>query len=186
MIHDLFEILADDMNRFLKSKHNITEDKVIPSNIMTPDGSVGLLEPDKIIMTLAGVEVDRSQTQTTTYKKTYKGKFVKDFPPVNLNLNIVFSSYFSNENYLEGLKFLSSVVAYFQCNANNFTPQVIPALNGVIDRFTTELVNYDTKDLGNVWSLLGAKYMPSVMYRVKSLPIKYVKPTPSIPVIVKT
>ncbi len=185
MIHEVFEVLVNDINRFLKSKHNITEDKVVASSIMNADGSIAVQEPDKIVMVLSGIEIDRTQNKVPPYRKTQRGKFVKEVPPVNANLNVVFAAYFTSENYLEGLKFIASVIAYFQSNTGNFTPQNLPALNGIMDRFTMELLSLDPRDTNNLWGLLGSKYLPSVVYRLKSLPIRHIKPTASTPVITK-
>lgn len=186
MIHDVFEVLANDINRFLKSKHNITEDKVVISSIMTAEGSIAVLEPDKIVMSMVGIEVDRSKSNSINYKKTRKGDFIKELPAVNANVNILFSAYFSSENYLEGLKFITSIIAYFQSSSSNFTPQNLPGLQGITDRFTTEIITLNAHELSNLWGVMGAKYMPSVLYRLKSLPIRHVKPQMPTPVIVKT
>jgi len=186
MIHDVFAALAGDLNRFLKSKHNITEDKVVTSNLMNSDGSNAVQEPDKIVMTLASIQVDKSQSNVGTYKKTARGRFVKEKAAVNINLIVVFSAYYTSENYLEGLKFISSVIAYFQSQAGSFSPQNLPALNGLVERLQAELITPDSRELSNIWSLLGAKYQPSVMYKIKSLPIKHQLPTTPTPIIKKT
>ena len=185
MIHLVFEALAGELNRVLKSKHNITEDKVVPSSIMNPDGGIAVQEPDKIIMSLSNIEQDRTQSSNSTYRKTKRG-YMKEKAAVNINLTIVFSSYFTSENYLEGLKFITSVIAFFQSHNGSFTPQNVPALNEVVERITVELINLDARDLNNLWGPMGAKYMPSVVYRVRTLPIKHDLPGIPIPMVVKT
>lgn len=185
MIHQVFEAMTADINRFLKSKHDITEDKVVASSIMNADGSIAIQEPDKVIMTLANIETDRMQSNIGNYKKTPKG-FVKEKPAINVNMTVVFSAYFSSENYLEGLKFISSIIAYFQSNSGNFTPKNMPALSTITDRITAELISLDARDLNNLWGPLGSKYMPSVIYKVKTLPIRHELPVLPTPIIVKT
>lgn len=185
MIHLVFEALSGELNRFLKSKHNITEDKVVPSSIMNTDGGIAIQEPDKIIMSLTNIEQDRTQSSTGSYRKVTRG-YVKEKAAVNINLTIVFSAYFSSENYLEGLKFITSVIEFFQSTNGSFSPQNVPALNGVTERLTADLINLDARDLNNLWGPMGAKYMPSVIYKVKTLPIKHDLPTIPIPMVVKT
>ena len=73
MIDKVLSAIAKEMNNFFKSKHSITEDKVIMSNLVNADGSIAVQETDKIIMTLAGIDQERSQSNVSTYKPTARG-----------------------------------------------------------------------------------------------------------------
>ncbi len=183
MIHDVFKAIQGDINRFLKSKHNISEDKVVVSSLMNADGSVAVQEPDKIVLSLINIEMDRTQSNIGSYKKMPRGGFVKDKPPVNVNLTVLFAAYFTTENYLEGLKFIASVIAYFQSNSGLLTPQNLPALNGVAEKLQAELLSPDSREVSNMWSQIGAKYLPSAIYKVRTLPIKHELPTTPTPII---
>ncbi|MCP4442091.1 MAG: DUF4255 domain-containing protein [Aureispira sp.] len=183
MIHDVINILAGELNRFLQSKHNIMEEKVVLSSLVNSDGTIAIQETDKIILTLANIEVDKTQSNTASYKQSSRGTFSKVMPPVNVNISILFSAYFTSENYLEGLKFISSTIAFFQSRSGIFDAQNTPALAGVISGLNAELISLDYRDASNLWGLLGAKYLPSVMYKIKTLPIKHELPTPDISVI---
>lgn len=183
MIHEVVNILAGELNRFLQSKHNIMEEKVVLSSIVNSDGSIAIQETDKIILTLANIETDKTQSNTASYKQTSRGTFSKVMPPVNVNVTVVFSAYFTSENYLEGLKFISSTIAFFQSRSGSFDPQNTPALGGILSGFNAELISLDYRDASNLWGLLGAKYLPSVVYKIKTLPIKHELPTPDVPVI---
>lgn len=186
MIHDAVAAIAGEINRFLQSKHNITEEKLIMSNLVELDGSVAIQEPDKIVMTLANIEMDKTQSNVGGYKQTPKGGFSKVKAPINVNITLVFSAYFTSENYLEGLKFVSSIVAFFQSRSGSFSPQNTPALNGMVDRLQAELISLDTRELSNFWGILGSKYLPSVIYKIKTLPIRHDLPEPTTPQIKRT
>lgn len=186
MIHDAVAAIAKEINRFLQSKHNITEEKVVMSNIINLDGTVAVQEPDKIVMTLTNIEMDKSQSNVGGYKQTASGGFTKVKPPVNVNITILFSAYFTSENYLEGLKFISSVIAFFQSRSGTFTPQNTPALNDITDRLQAELISLDTRELSNFWGIMGSKYLPSVIYKIKTLPISHEMPEPETPQIKST
>ena len=95
----------------------------------------------------------------------------------------MFSAYFSSENYVEGLKFITSVIAFFQSRQGIFNPQNTPALNGIVEKLNAEMVSPDFRDMSNVWGGLGAKYLPSVLYRFKTLRIEHQLPAPEIPSI---
>lgn len=183
MIQDVVPAIVNELNRFLKSKHNINEEKAIMSHIVNADGSIAIQESDKIIVTLTGIEAERSKSNTGTYKPTSSGGFTKVNPPVEVNIYLLFSAYFTSENYVEGLKFISSVIAFFQSRQGIFSTQNTPALNGIIERLSAELVSPDFKDQSNVWNGLGAKYLPSVLYRIKTLPIEHILPSAPISAI---
>jgi hypothetical protein len=90
------------------------------SNIINVDGTVAVQEPDKIVMTLTNIEMDKSQSSVGTYKQSKTGGFSKVKAPVNTNITLLFSAYFTSENYLEGLKFISSVIAFFSIQSRGF------------------------------------------------------------------
>ena len=94
MIHEAVAAIAGEINRFLQSKHNITEEKVVMSNLVNLDGSIAIQEPDKIVLTVTNLEMDKSQSNVGGYSKTSSGAFTKVKPPVNINITLLFSSYF--------------------------------------------------------------------------------------------
>lgn len=186
MIHDIIPTIQNELNKFLKSKHNINEDKVLLSQLVNLDGSLAIQETDKIVMTVVNIEQERTKSNTGTYEQTEKGGFIRVNAPVNVHVLVLFSAYFTTENYVEGLKFISSTVAFFQSRNGIFDNQNTPAINGMIDKLYAELVPLDFRELSNVWGVVGAKYLPSVLYRVKTIPIQHKMITPTIPYIKNT
>ena len=71
----------------------------------------------------------------------------------------------------EALKFLSAAISFFQ-HKKVFTPVDTPSLDSSIDKVIFEIVNLDYKDLSSVFGTLGAKYMPSVMYKMRMVTIE--------------
>ncbi|EJF52644.1 hypothetical protein SapgrDRAFT_0912 [Saprospira grandis DSM 2844] len=185
MIDKVVTAVVGELNRFLQSKHNILEEKVIISHLVNADGSMAVQEADKIVMTIINIEAERNKSSTATYQPNKRGNFTKVTPPVEVNIYMLFSAYFTNENYLEGLKFVSSVIAFFQSRQGVFNEQNTPALSGSLSRLVAEMVSPDFRDISNVWNGVGAKYLPSVLYRFKTIPIEHKKPEPEIPSIRK-
>ena len=88
---------------------------------------------------------------------------------VNLNLFIMFSCFFTSDNYKEGLKYLSNIILFFQ-GRPLFTSQAYPQLIKYgIDRLSFEMYHPDYQARNNLWTILGIKYLPSVIYKVKLL-----------------
>ena len=186
MIHEVLPAIVHELNRFLMSKHNMTEEKAILSHLVNADGSIAVQESDKIIVTLLNIETERSKSNTGTYKATSSGGFTKLNPAVDINIYVLFSAYFSSENYVEGLKFISSVIAFFQSRQGIFSTQNTASLNGVIDRISAEMVSTELKDQSAIWAGIGAKYLPSVLYRLKTLSIEHQLPSAEIAAIKST
>ena len=50
-----------------------------------------------------------------------------------------------------------------------FTPATHPGLPAGLDRLTAELVSWGPEQLNQMWSCMGAKHLPSVIYRLRML-----------------
>jgi hypothetical protein len=59
-------------------------------------------------------------------------------------------------------------MAYFQYK-NVFTPANTPRLDNGIDKLVFEIASITPEQLNNIWGSIGAKYMPSVIYKMRML-----------------
>jgi len=59
MIHEIIPAIVGELNNFLSSKHQLTEEKAMMSHLVNADGSMAIQESDKIIVTLTGIETDK-------------------------------------------------------------------------------------------------------------------------------
>jgi len=127
-------------------------------------------------MSLVNIEEDRVYKVNDT--RIYSNNPVKPAyqkPPVYLNLYVLFASNFSSansgDNYLDGLNLISFVIQFFQ-HQNVFTPENSPAMaDAGIEELIFDLRTLSFQDLNNLWGVLGAKYLPSVLYKVRLLTI---------------
>jgi hypothetical protein len=162
MIHNVLPIIANELNDFLKLKYSTSEDKVIVSNLVTQDGSVGAECENKIVSFLLNIEQERS------IKNANIQRLIAANQEVSINLYVIYAAYFTGKNYPEALKFISSVIEFFQ-GKSHFTHQNTPMLSNNADRLTVQMVNMDLQQLSNLWGNIGAKYLPSVIYKVRML-----------------
>ena len=151
--------LTDEINLYFRSKLKINEDKAVLSGILSADGSVAIREENKIIITLVNVE-----------KETINGNnaLPNVAVPLNINLYVLFSAYFSAGNYSEALRFLSFVMGYLQ-QKNVFSRSNTPQMDSHMVKLVFEMENLSTERMNNLWASLGAKYMPSVLYKMRML-----------------
>lgn len=164
MIYEALTCLTDDLNDYFKSKHKINEDKVVLSSLVNQDGSIAIQGENKIVLTMINIE---KETARNVAQKGLASIQQTD-PPLNINLYLLFSAYFTGNNYPEALRFLSFILAYFN-NKNSFTSSNTPALHPRIEKLTFEIVDLNPDALSNMWSTLGAKYLPSALYKMRML-----------------
>lgn len=165
MIHTILQVIKNDLGAFLKKQLNEREEVVVLSELMNnADGSFAVLSENKMICTLLNVEQERVNLNAPLNQRALIN------PPFNLNLYILFSAYYVPSNYIGALKTLSLTIGFFQ-GKQVFTPANTPGMPASVEKVVMEMVNVDMKDLSNFWTALGAKQMPSVLFKVKMISI---------------
>jgi hypothetical protein len=181
MIHSALEFLAFELNGYIRLRIGESEQKrVFLSRVTSETG--GILIPDKSIgLSLINIEEEKFHKDQVSTKMNMAGKVEKINPEIKLNLYILITANFQNQSgdestsdYIEGLKQLSYVISFFQ-SKNVFTMDNSPSLAAFdlnLKKLVVELYSYSFEQLYNFWSVVGAKYMPSVLYKVRILTIQ--------------
>jgi hypothetical protein len=164
MIYESLSCLVDEMNEHFKSRLKVNEQKVILSAIVNQDGTIAIQGENKIVITLVNIEKETAKSISQKGGAT----FPNTNPIVNINLLVLFSAYFNQGNYPEALRYLSFIIGYF-VNKPTFNHSNTPGLDNKIDKLTFEIVDMNPDAISNLWSSLGAKYMPSVIYKMRML-----------------
>jgi Pvc16 N-terminal domain len=164
MIYEALNSITEEINEYFKSKLKIPEEKIVLSGLVTQDGKVAIQGENKIIVTLVNLE---KETARGSNLKTGES-FNNSAPSLNINIYILFSAYFSERNYHESLRFISFIISYFQYKSV-FNKSNTPNLDERIEKLIFEITDLNPDALSNMWSTLGAKYMPSVLYKVRML-----------------
>lgn len=166
MIYESLSCLTDEINQYFRNKLKTIEDAVILSGIVNQDGTVAIQGENKIVVTL--VNVEKEILGAGSAPRLNAGVMANQSQALNINLYVLFSAYFPGKNYSEGLRFLSFVIAYFQYK-NVFNRANTPKLDAGIDKLIFEMAAITPDQLNNIWASLGAKYMPSVIYKMRML-----------------
>lgn len=180
MIHSVLEFLTQELNSFIKLK---VGDPLTPRIFLSGvTNEAGIAIPDQSLgLSLINIEEERTNKEQQSRFVNSVGKVEKRNPQIQLNLYVLITANFQNrqaanssDDYVEGLKQLSYAIAFFQ-SKNVFTPENSPALSGFNDtlkKIVVELYSYSFEQLYNFWSVVGAKYLPSVLYKIKTLTIQ--------------
>lgn len=166
MIYETLSCITEVINNHFRRQLHVNEDKVILSGIVNQDGSVAVQGENKVLVTLINIEKEALGKSVPGYNPGLVQ--AKTTPPVCINLYVLFSAYFTANNYAEALRFISFIMAYFQ-SRNVLTSDNTPSLDPRIDKLVFEMESMGTDRLNNLWATLGAKYMPSVVYKMRML-----------------
>lgn len=166
MIDTAISHIAGELNQFLKRSFDLDEDVVVVSNILEQDGTVASHVNNKIVVSLVNIQKDTVPFQQQNLASVGSARSVVSSPPVFFNLYLMFASYFSGNNYQEGLKFISNTINYFQSQPV-FDRSNSPGLTGNIDKLILDIENLNMNDLSGLWGMLSGKYLPSILYKVR-------------------
>lgn len=164
MIYEVIQTITDGLNIFFKTRLRTNEDKAVISALVNQDGSVAMLEENKVLITL--VNLEREPTPVGP-KKDGKQR-------VHINFFVLFSCYFSNANYSEALKFLAFTMNYLNDNSSMDISEAGGAKStssGGGLKVQIEIESLTVDQNSNLWSTIGAKYMPSALYKIRMIPL---------------
>ena len=129
-------------------------------------------------LSLINIEEERVFKDQQTAFRDESGKVQHYNPEIKLNLYVLITARFVNSDgangsnaglqYSEGLRRLSYVISLFQ-GKNVFIPDNSPTLDTSLKKLVVELYSYSFEQQYNFWTVLGAKYLPSVLYKVRLL-----------------
>ena len=130
-------------------------------------GSTGTNNPANAFITLVNIEEDRISKSPENYVRQGSETTYKN-PKIYLNLYVLFAVNLSS--YTESLKRLSFIIQFFQYQ-NVFTPLNSPDLPAGVEKLILDLNTLSFQDMNNLWGILGSKYLPSVMYKMRMISI---------------
>lgn len=136
----------------------------IADNDTTPDDGGGTAS---VIITLVNIEEDRISKNPDGKYRTHNSVVYRN-PEILLNLYILFSV--NSGNYITALSRISNVVQCFQ-STNYFTRADYPTLDANIEKLHLELYTMNFEQVNHLWSTLGGKYLPSVLFKMKMITI---------------
>ena len=123
-------------------------------------GVEGETDENKMVVSLLNIEREGAMGTTASFHGEGQG-FVQKMSPWYLNIYFVVAAVFQDKRYMDSVKMLTTSISYLQQHP------VVVLENG--QKFAIELVTLSIQELTNVWSILGGKYYPSVVCKVRML-----------------
>jgi Pvc16 N-terminal domain len=173
MLKDLLQFLADELNKYLIQKGEVVSTdspRVVLGNVAKvfdneppPSGAEAI--SNNAIISVVNIEEDRVSKQQENYVKAVNTVKYKS-PPLYLNIYVLIAV--NRNNYGTSLGWLSHIIQFFQYQSV-FTPLTHPALNSKINKLIVDLYSLNFEQINHLWSTLGGKYLPSVMYKIRQV-----------------
>lgn len=169
MIDKALAVIASQINAFLDRLPELShlDHKIKLSHVVNADGTAILDKP--LGLCLVNVEEERVLKAQVATRLSSDGNVVAVNPEIKLNLFVLVSANF--DDYSTGLVYLSGVIRFFQ-STNVFTHQNVPDMDDKIERLSIDLHTLSFEQQNHLWGSIGAKYLPSVLYKIRMISIQ--------------
>lgn len=161
MIHLAVAQVVAELNAYFNLRSpGLAQERVVSGALYELNGTPNAKVRDRLVVSLANIEENRVYHSLETYQARADGMNERIRPKVRVNVYVMCVGNF--DKYDEALKAISNAISFFQ-NRNVF----IVSGNGAGDasRVVFELYSLTFEQQNHLWASLGAKYMPSVVYK---------------------
>lgn len=187
MIDTVMVQVRDLINQNFKNQHGFSENKVVISNLVDLDGSSPLEVDDKVVMFLLNLGEEPSLKNHSSRLGAFDGTgFQSKSPILYLHLHVVFCANFRNKKYIEGLNYLSQIVSFFNKNRIIDTSSFGAGVSKKIEKISFELCSLSFDSMSHIWSSIGAKILPSSIYKISLIAIDDSPMTGFVPAVSTT
>ena len=152
------EVVRQQVNQFLLNAAQRSDDWVVLSSAVEPDGSTYAAALNKIVMCITNISREPSHGHAPGQQ-------------LDVIVDLGFIANFAAAQYGDGLVALSLVIACLH-QQPLLTPQNTAALPAEVEKVSLEMINHSAADLNNLFGMMGLKYLPSVFYRLRLLPYR--------------
>ena len=178
MIHNVLSVVTEQLNEHIRNELHMQEDMVVMNSLIDIKGDINVQVENRVCVFLQNIEEERMAKNGGFQSNPGAPQ------PMRFNLYIVVAAHFPDPNYREALRFISHVIEFFQ-GKPVFDRSNSPTLSPNVERLTFEFVNQDFMGLNNLWSSIGAKYIPSVVLKVRMITFNQSTMSGDVPDIVK-
>lgn len=123
---------------------------------------------NKVVLTLVSIEEENAMKNNYPLREAGAG-FIKEKSAVYINAYLLFSARY--ETYATSIEAISQVISCFQASRRvSFT------VDGEEQDAVLQLHNLGFENLNNLWTVMGGRYLPSVIYKARVLMFQQAPP----------
>ncbi len=179
MIDKLVEYIIAAINLDFDDPMIVTEPQVVPGNIAFIDAfqeSSANSTTDKLIASVVNISQEGALRNLPFRKAATNENGIpitnERSPEVWLNVYLLFGA--NRTDYISALNYISRVIGFFQ-RKHSFTTEELQEAVGdsvVVDLPNVNKIIFDIysmgfEELSQLWGIIGGKYIPSVLYKVR-------------------
>lgn len=167
MIDVALSIIVNRLNQQLASPETAPEDAVMLMDFADSSGPAPEAQ-DKLVLLVSNITED---TVTRGLARSGFDQNLRKRDPVGLIIQIVVAANYEPSRYARGLQALSRAVEFFQANPV-FDRNNSPDMAGKgIERLSVEMESLGNDAVSQLWGVLGGRYLPSVVYQIRTVSI---------------
>ena len=163
MIDLTLKLIADRLNAHLSALFSVSEELVAIGPLSDSEGKPTAESRNRLTLFITNIAHD-----TVPRSHGKRALSVGQQPPVHLDIYFMLASGHDPEIYSEGLKLISAALMFFQANPV-MTPRSAPEMPVGMEQLSIEIANLQAQEVGQLWGNLGGRYVPSVMFKVRSV-----------------
>lgn len=169
MIQPALQFVASALGQYVRNKFGLNEEIVVLNHVIESNDSEPIENKNKIVITLINLDYQTLKPYSDQRQKLGSGAYMAMSSPQRFNIDILISLNF--ENYDEALKFLGAVLSFFQTNPS-FNVDEYSNLPKGIEKLQLDIEQMTYVEMHNLWSAIGAKYKPSIVYKTRMVSIQ--------------
>jgi hypothetical protein len=168
MIDRALEVVAARLNQHLRYRLQSDEDLVVIANVVGSDGTPAAEIDDKLALFVVNIEKDALTQSGRVAAIGAGGRVAQRHEPLHLNVYVMLAAGYGAGNYGQALKLVSHAMRYLQANPV-LDHRTAPELDHGLERLVLDVENLGTQELSHLWGVLGGRYLPSVLYRMRTV-----------------
>ncbi|MCX6318972.1 MAG: DUF4255 domain-containing protein [Bacteroidetes bacterium] len=169
MINDSLQFATAVLDQFLKRQFSLDESGVVLNRVVEQDGSVPASNQNKLVLSLINIDNETNRPYYTRNETLPDGNYSDISLSERFNLYLLFSANF--DDYAEGLKFLNAAILFFQVHTF-LDVKTYPQMPAGFSKIEFDIEKLTYHQMHSLWTSMGAKYLPSVIYRMRLITIK--------------
>jgi hypothetical protein len=168
MIDKAVTAIIDELSHYIQARIGNTNSEAKAAYLVNEQGALAF-DNSQLAVMLVGIHEEKlGKSPVPTVREIGNGYGYVN-PDINLNFHLVFGAHFNV--YMVSLQWISFVVSFFQIKSV-FTHANTPGLDNKIEKLYVELVSPSFEELNHLWATIGAKYMPSALYKIRMVTIQ--------------
>lgn len=170
MIQTALVFVKKKLDQYLVNSFKLDGNVTVLNHLISPYGNeLPEKNRNKMVITLINLDYDTNKQYQDKQYRTMGNGIAKTNPAILFNIDLLFTACF--DDYEEALKFLNATIAFFQSH-NSFNAKTTPDIPSGIKMLNFEIENATHFEIHNLWSAMGAKYQPSIIYKVRHVTVQ--------------